>query len=405
MMLDVCVVGGGISGLAACQRLQDAGLSFTLLEAKDRIGGRFKAHTKSDFIYDEGAHWLHCADWNPLVDVLRPQSPIYVKQPSEIFFGTPFRFLSERENRRIWRYYREVWAQIGSISRSGQDRSVSTLIKDEHLGMYFSALFASSVGSLPHRVSAKDVGNYVDTEIDFAVESGLGRALSQAFSQLPVQLGQKVVEVERGTNVRVRMASGETVTARCCLLTASPPAVKKITFTPPLPEAHRNSLDTIRMGLLETLAMEFYEDVFEGPGNVHLYLGISRGPQLSYLIKPAGRNVAVAYLAGEAIHAIAGDTQRLVESALTPLARLYQFDPKRDVRRAVLSDWTRDADVMGALSYAPVGHVRARSDLKVPVDWQLYFAGEATSLTAPASLHGAYQEGFRAADEAVRAMG
>src|ERR1700742_828339 len=99
-MFDVCVVGAGISGLAACQRLQQAGLSFTVLEAKDRIGGRFKAHTKSDFVYDEGAHWLHCANQNPLVELLESQSPAYVRKPSEIYFAATSHFLTEQENQR-----------------------------------------------------------------------------------------------------------------------------------------------------------------------------------------------------------------------------------------------------------------------------------------------------------------
>jgi oxygen-dependent protoporphyrinogen oxidase len=42
---DVIVVGGGIAGLAAADRLAEAGLDVTLLEAADRLGG--KVHTTS----------------------------------------------------------------------------------------------------------------------------------------------------------------------------------------------------------------------------------------------------------------------------------------------------------------------------------------------------------------------
>jgi len=249
------------------------------------------------------------------------------------------------------------------------------------------------------------MANYVDSEFDFGVESGLGHHLGVAFSMIPVQFGQKVVEIERGENVRLRTASGDTVSARCCLLTVSPPVMKKIKFSPPLPGTCQNSLETIRMGLLETVAMEFYEDLFDGPDNVFLYIGTSQGPQLSYLIKPAGRKVAIAYLGGEEVRAIAGETERLVATALTPLARLYQFEARQELRRAMHSNWTGDSDVMGALSYVPPGHSRVRSDLRHPVDGQLFFAGEATSLSAAGSLHGAYDEGRRGADEALRVLG
>jgi monoamine oxidase len=405
-MFDVCVVGAGLSGLAACQRLQQAGLSVTILEAKGRIGGRFKPHTDSDFVYDEGAHWLHCANQNALVDVLKPQLPTYVKRPGEIYFSTASQFLGARDNQGIWRFYQKAWSQVErGAARRREDRAVSTVVNDPRWEIYFNSVFASTVGTVPDQVSIKDMANYVDSEIDFAVESGLGHHLGAAFSGLPVQYGRKVVEVERGETVRLRTASGETISARRCLLTVSPPVMRKIRFSPALPKTHQDSLAVIRMGLLETVALEFYDDVFEGPDNVFLYVGGSRGPYLSYLIKPAGRKVAVAYLGGEEVRGIAGDRERLVATALKPLARLYRFEGRQALRRTMHSNWACDDDVMGSLSYVPVGHSGARSDLRRPVDEQLFFAGEATSQTAAGSLHGAYDEGCRGADEVLRTLG
>ncbi len=399
-IVDVCVIGAGMSGLAACDRLQKAGLSFIVLEAKNRIGGRFKAHNESGPIYDEGAHWLHCANINPLVEVLEPHEPTYIKKPGDIYFATPSQFLGTRESQRVWRYYHKVWAQIAKgTAKRRVDKAVSTLVTDPRWGLFFNSIFAASVGNLPGQVSIKDVANYVDSEIDFAVESGLGQQLSRAFSSVPVHLNQTVVEVNCDEGVQIRTASGDVFLAQSCLLTLSPPVLETIKFSPPLPDAHQDSLKTIKMGLLETVALEFHDDVFEGPDDVHLYVGANQGPQLSYLIKPAGRKAAVAYLAGEELRELSGQTDRLVAAALKPLARLYKFDPKRDLRRAMHSDWAHDPHVMGALSYTPVGRSHARSDLKVPIDGKIFFAGEATSISAPASLHGAYNEGLRAADE------
>ena len=64
--VDVVIVGAGCAGLAAAKRLREAGVSFRVLEAMDRIGGRAWT-TSADFgvPFDIGCAWLHAADRNP----------------------------------------------------------------------------------------------------------------------------------------------------------------------------------------------------------------------------------------------------------------------------------------------------------------------------------------------------
>jgi monoamine oxidase len=64
--VDVVIVGAGSAGLAAARTLRAAGLSFKVVEAMNRIGGR--AYTSSDHFgipFDIGCAWLHAADRNP----------------------------------------------------------------------------------------------------------------------------------------------------------------------------------------------------------------------------------------------------------------------------------------------------------------------------------------------------
>ncbi|NYD67237.1 flavin monoamine oxidase family protein [Agromyces atrinae] len=64
----------------------------------------------------------------------------------------------------------------------------------------------------------------------------------------------------------------------------------------------------------------------------------------------------------------------------------------------VRSNWTADQFARGALSFDGVGTTDAiRESLTEPIDDRLFFAGEATSVDAPGTLHGAFDSGRRVA--------
>ena len=57
---NVIIVGAGAAGLAAAQKLEEKGISYQILEATDRLGGRIqKDESFADFPIDLGAEWIH----------------------------------------------------------------------------------------------------------------------------------------------------------------------------------------------------------------------------------------------------------------------------------------------------------------------------------------------------------
>ena len=62
----VIIVGAGISGLAAANKLHEKGYKVTVLEAQDKIGGRLRTNRSLDIAFDEGASWIHGIEGNPI---------------------------------------------------------------------------------------------------------------------------------------------------------------------------------------------------------------------------------------------------------------------------------------------------------------------------------------------------
>ncbi|RYQ99518.1 hypothetical protein Ahy_B07g087458 isoform A [Arachis hypogaea] len=69
---SVIVIGAGISGLAAARSLYDASFEVTILESRDRLGGRINTDYSFGCPVDMGASWLHgVCNENPLAPLIR----------------------------------------------------------------------------------------------------------------------------------------------------------------------------------------------------------------------------------------------------------------------------------------------------------------------------------------------
>ena len=81
MGMDVVIVGAGAAGIAAAKILKKHNISFLLVEASQRVGGRaFTETMQNRESFDLGCHWLHSASINPFVDIANRLGVRYEKR-------------------------------------------------------------------------------------------------------------------------------------------------------------------------------------------------------------------------------------------------------------------------------------------------------------------------------------
>lgn len=66
----ICVIGAGVAGLRCADILLQNGFEVTVLEARDRIGGRLhQTKLPSGQLIDVGPNWIHGSENNPILDL------------------------------------------------------------------------------------------------------------------------------------------------------------------------------------------------------------------------------------------------------------------------------------------------------------------------------------------------
>jgi monoamine oxidase len=135
-------------------------------------------------------------------------------------------------------------------------------------------------------------------------------------------------------------------------------------------------------------------------------VGAPRSAQTAiYHLEPLGRPLVEAYWGGSlALGLERAGVPAMADFALGELAGLFGFGMRRRVRPLLASSWAADPYSRGAYSYARPGGADGRAVLAEPLDDRLFFAGEACSVDAFSTAHGAYLTGVAAAEAAARGL-
>jgi monoamine oxidase len=227
---------------------------------------------------------------------------------------------------------------------------------------------------------------------------------------LSIRFGQVVNRVStQATGVTVQtQASAFTADKLVVTLPLGVLKTGRVQFLPALPAAKRNAISKLGMGVLNKCVLRFSRAFWPSQYD---WLGFIPGANASgqwaewiSLLRPLGQPVLVGFNAadfGRQIEAWAD--RQIVTSAMLTLRQIYGPQIPDPVSYQI-TRWVSDPFSAGSYSYVPVGATsRARDALAASLGGQLFFAGEATQRQYPATVHGAYLSGLRAAQEVIAA--
>jgi monoamine oxidase len=408
---NVIIIGGGIAGLAAAANLQPG--SVTLLEAKERLGGRIYTRRTTDGVVELGAEFLHGQD-PTLFQLIRKAhlGTEPVSDQNRVFEKGQFKSVD------VWNTFSKL---TGRIDLQSKDSSFLEFLNqqglDEQTRRMMLAFAEGFNAARADKLSAHGLrkAEYSADKMEGATQMRLREGYTALVDHL-VSVAQKNgamllrgVTVQRidwhqgGAHVQASCGDhSEEYMADAAIVTLPLGVLKSrsVTFHPSLPEKEE-AINSLEFGQVRKIALEFKRAWWpeQDFGFIH-----ALNEQIPTWWSHPAKPMITGWAGGPRAEALSQHTSaQMEELSLEILARIFS-QTAAGLRLELVSsssvDWTTDPHVRGAYSYIPVGGIYLPKQLGAPVDNTLFFAGEATAQDAQmGTVFGALNSGLRAARE------
>ncbi len=411
----VIVIGGGISGLAAANKLREKGLNVIVLEAQEKVGGRMRTNRSLGVAFDEGASWIHGPSGNPI-------TPLATQSGANTFLtsddnvkvfdtnGTAYsaNILTTAEN--------QFESALNNVRNSGsQNQSFKDVFNtlyptqsNNRLWKYMlSAFLEFNTGGDISKLSSKffDDDEEYNGE-DVIITNGYDKITDFLAKGLDIRLNTRVTAINYSGLKAHITANGNTLEADYVIVSVPLGVLKSnaITFTPTLPTDKTNAITNTNMGNVNKFLL-----VWDAPfWDTNLqYIGFT--PELkgkfNYFLnikKFTPTNGLMTFAFGD----YATDTEHINDSEIINeimfnLKSIYGNtipNPTGILR----TKWGQNINSFGAYSYATNGSTSANFDtLANEINNKVFFAGEHTESEYRGTVHGAYLSGIREANKII----
>lgn len=221
----------------------------------------------------------------------------------------------------------------------------------------------------------------------------------------------------------IQCEDGEKIAADYVVYTGSLGTLKHrtIKFDPPLPDPKLGAIDRLGFGVMNKVVLVFDEPFWDTERDM---FGLLREPDVHdsmnqedyaanrgrfYLfwncMKTTGLPVLIALMAGDAAHQAENTPdEEIIAEVTSQLRNVFKHAVVPDPLETIITRWASDRFTRGSYSY--VAAEALPDDYKRMAEnvGNLHFAGEATCGTHPATVHGAYLSGLRAASEIIESI-
>jgi polyamine oxidase len=421
---EVLIIGAGIAGLSAAQSLRLDGRSVTLLEARDRVGGRIHTQAVGPAIVDLGAAWVHGTRDNPAALLLQAEGLGWLEDEGQALQDAVARepaggpAFSRSELRQAEDF---AWETLADHADLAEDRGQSDLTMTQAM---VQRLDEEGITGRERRL-ARVMAEVLTVELDTACRAdrgslratwntedfpgpeafpkgGYGRLVTALSAGLDIHLGEPVTAIDWSGETLTVTTPAASYRASHVIVTVPLGVLQedRIAFNPPLPDARRAALNRVAMGSLEKVILVFDRPFWQEDGSS--FLTVDPGgawPLCLDSTAPAGAPTLVCFTGGrfsEGERAALND-EAVLAGTLTSLAQAMGRASVPSPTAHHITRWLEDP-LAGHGSYSVVevgGSLRDLTELGEPLGGRLLFAGEHTVGPFHQTVHGAILSGLR----------
>jgi len=391
------VIGAGFAGLAAAYKLKNAGWTVTILEARERTGGRVFSHRlpqNPNLICELGAEWVGesheriralCKDFK--IELQKHQFDDYllqngrVSRPGEWGFSAGAQAAFEKikagyekltavQQRNLDRL--DWWTYLEQIGYTPDDLILRDLMDSTDFGE--SIRHVSAFGALAEYAESSP-----KNEMDYKMTGGNSRLTEEFVRRIGaenIRLKTLVTEINQRAGVVTVKTESESFRADACICTAPIASLNRIKFNPPLPPAQAKAAQKLIYSRIIKNSV-LYENRFWKDENFSLVSDATSHFYFHSTQNQAGQEgILTAYAIGEKADVLASQSDERKMRKITGDLTDFNENAPRLAKGIASYAWQRDKFTNGAYAlYRPGQWFGIRPILQRP-HLKVLFAGE-----------------------------